>query len=262
MGQTVNDALLDCRGLTVRFGGLAALNGLSLRVGRGEIVGLIGPNGSGKTTFFNALTGLYRLTAGTIAFDGGDITGLRAQAIHARGVARTFQRSRLCLPLSVFDNLMIGNHRRLSLGLSFNLFRRTWFRAQLADEVERARALLAGFHPQLPGRLFEPAANLGMIDRRRVEVCRALIGEPKLLLLDEPSAGMTHDETHELMDDILAAREKLPGLSIVLIEHEMGVIERITQRCAALNFGEKICEGDYASVVSDARVQEAYLGVD
>ena len=164
--------------------------------------------------------------------------------------------------MSVFDNLMIGNHRRLDLGLGFNLLRRRRFLAQLEAEVERARALLAGFHPQLPSRLFEPAGSLGMIDRRRLEVCRALIGEPKLLLLDEPSAGMTHEETHALMDDILAARARIAGLSIILIEHEMGVIERITQRCVVLNFGEKICEGDYAQVVADPRVQQAYLGMD
>ncbi|HZP85501.1 MAG TPA: ABC transporter ATP-binding protein [Burkholderiales bacterium] len=254
--------LLDCRQLTVRFGGLAALNKLSIQVGSGEILGLIGPNGSGKTTFFNALTGLYRLDEGRVVFAGRDITGFRPQAVHACGIARTFQRSRLCLTLSVFDNLMIGNHRRLSLGFAFNLLRRKRFAAQLGQEVERASTLLSGFHRDLPARLFEPAAALGMIDRRRVEVCRALIGEPKLLLLDEPSAGMTHDETHELMDDILAARARLPGLSIVLIEHEMGVIERITDRCAVLNFGEKICEGAYEEVVADRRVQEAYLGVE
>jgi ABC-type branched-subunit amino acid transport system ATPase component len=258
----LTEALLDCRGLTVRFGGLAALNSLSIAVAPGEILGLIGPNGSGKTTFFNAITGLYRLDSGAVLFGGRDIAGLEPQAVYESGIARTFQRSRLCLPLSVFDNLMIGNHRRLDLGMGFNLLQRRRFTAQLSEEMERARALLAVFHPGLPDRLFETAGSLGMIDRRRVEVCRALIGEPKLLLLDEPSAVMTHDETHALMDDILAARERLAGLSVILIEHEMGIIERITHRCVVLNFGEKICEGEYAMVVSDPRVQQAYLGAD
>lgn len=263
MGSILSGASgLQCEGVTVRFGGLTALDGLDLSVQRGEILGLIGPNGSGKTTFFNALTGLYRTAAGRIVFDGHDLTGQRPQVVFRAGIARTFQRSRLCLPLSVFDNLMLGNHARLSLGLTFNLLRRARFARELEGHVERARALLGDFHPDLPRRLFEPAAALPMIDRRRVEVCRALIGEPRLLLLDEPSAGMTHDETHELMDDILAARNRLQGLSIILIEHEMGVISRVSDRCVVLNFGRKICEGGFQAVVSDRGVQEAYLGTD
>jgi ABC-type branched-subunit amino acid transport system ATPase component len=254
--------LLSCEDLTVRFGGLTALHGLELQVREGEVLGLIGPNGSGKTTFFNALTGIYRLAAGRIRFRSRDITGSRPQAMYDAGIARTFQRSRLCLPLSVFDNLMIGNHRNLDLGLTFNLLRRSAFQAQLKQHLERALLLLEQFHPQLPGRVYQPAGALGMIDRRRVEVCRALMSNPKLLLLDEPSAGMTHDETRELMDDILAAKMRSPGLSVVLIEHEMGVIERVTDRCVVLNFGEKICEGAYVQVAADRRVQEAYLGTD
>lgn len=256
------DAGLRCEGVTVRFGGLTALDALDLAVDPGEIVGLIGPNGSGKTTFFNALTGLYRVAAGRIAFSGEDLTGKRPQAVFRAGIARTFQRSRLCLPLSVFDNLMLGNHARLTLGLSFNLFARKRFASELERHVEQARSLLGDFHPDLPGRMFEPASALAMIDRRRVEVCRALIGAPRLLLLDEPSAGMTHDETGELMDDILAARDRLPGLSIILIEHEMGVISRVSDRCVVLNFGRKICEGGFQSVVTDRGVQEAYLGTE
>jgi len=255
-------ALLECEALTVRFGGLTALDGLSVRLKEGEILGLIGPNGSGKTTFFNAVTGIYRPASGRIVFGGKDITTARPQAVYDVGIARTFQRSRLYLPLSVFDNVMVGNHRNLNLSVWFNLIRRGRFAAHLKPYVDRARELLAGFNPALADQLFEPAATLGMIDRRRIEVCRALISDPRLLLLDEPSAGMTHDETRELMDDILAARERLPGLSIILIEHEMSVIERVTERCVVLNFGERICEGPYAEVAADARVQEAYLGVD
>jgi len=260
--STAGAPVLSCEKLTVRFGGLMALNALSLQLHEGELLGLIGPNGSGKTTFFNALTGLYRLASGNLAFGGRDITGFTPRAIYDAGIARTFQRSRLCLPLSVFDNLMVGNHRKLSRGLWFNLLRRRRFRAELTRQMEFARTLLRTFNPCLPQRLFDAAGSLGMIDRRRLEVCRALIGEPKLLLLDEPSAGMTHDETSELMDDILAARERVPGLSIILIEHEMSVIERVSDRCVVLSFGEKICEGSYQKVAADARVQEAYLGVE
>lgn len=255
-------ALLSCHGLERRFGGVVALDALDLHVERGEILGLIGPNGSGKTTFFNVLTGIYAPSSGKLEFDGADITALSAQQIYAAGIARTFQRSRLCLPLSIFENIMIGNHRRLSNGVWFNLFARRALSQQIQAQWQAARELLHTFDPPLAERMHEPLAGFSMIDRRRVEVCRALVSQPKLLLLDEPSAGMTHEETRQLMDDLLATRARLPGLSIVLIEHEMGVIERVTDRCVVLNFGQKICEGAYREVASDARVQEAYLGVN
>ncbi len=254
--------LLACRGLTMRFGGLTALDALDLDVFAGEILGLIGPNGSGKTTFFNVVTGVYAASAGAAGFEGADLTRLTAQAIYRAGITRTFQRSRLALPLSIFDNLMIGNHRRLDHGLVFNLFRRSALAAQYEAAVAEARALLATFSPPLAERLFEPAAAVTMIDRRRIEICRALISRPKLLLLDEPSAGMTHEETRELMDDILLVRGRIPGLAIVLIEHEMNVIERVTDRCAVFNYGKRIAAGTYAQVASDRDVQQAYLGVE
>jgi len=252
--------LLACTGLTVRFGGLTALNSLDLTITPGEIVGLIGPNGSGKTTFFNAVTGLYRVAEGSVVFEGRDLTGFRPQAIYRAGITRTFQRSRLCLPLSVFDNLMLGNHRNLSQSLVFNLIARRAFARNVEENKERARMLLGTFDARLPERMEQPAGVLGMIDRRRLEVCRALISQPKLLLLDEPSAGMTHDETRQLMDDMLLVKSLTPELAIVLIEHEMGVIERVTNRCAVLNYGEKICEGPYGVVSRDAGVRAAYLG--
>ncbi len=258
----MSTAVLAADGLTVRFGGLTALNALDLRLEAGEILGLIGPNVSGKTTFFNSVTGLYKPAAGSVMVDGRDITGASPQEVCDAGVARTFQRSRLCLPLSVFDNLMIGNHRNLDLGIWTNLFRRTRLREQYEQNVQRARTLLATFSTPLANRLFDPVAFLPMIDRRRVEICRALIGKPRILLLDEPSAGMTHDETEELMDDLLASREQLPSLSVILIEHEMNLIERVTQRCAVLNYGEKICEGVFREVAADERVRKAYLGED
>jgi len=258
----VSAPVLALEGLSRRFGGLVALDRLDMEVGEGEIVGLIGPNGSGKTTSFNVLTGIYEASEGRAEFFGRDITNLSAQAVYEAGIARTFQRSRLCLPLSIVDNIMVGNHKRLRRGLWFNLFSRAAFARQFEQAFEEARELVRVFDAPLAKRMFEAVGALPMIDRRRIEICRALISRPRLLLLDEPSAGMTEDETRELMDDIMEIRERIAGLTIVIIEHEMGVIERITDRCVVLNFGKKICEGSYREVAADRQVQEAYLGVE
>lgn len=254
--------LLRARSLTRRFGGVVALNRLDLEVRKGEVLGLIGPNGSGKTTFFNVVTGIFPATEGTITFDGADITGRSPQAVYAAGIVRTFQRSRLCPELSVFDNIMLGNHTRLRRGLWFNIMRRGAFRREYEAHRAEAVELLRIFDPPLAERMSDPVAALPMIQRRRIEVCRALISRPRLILLDEPSAGMTHDETRHLMDDILTVRRRLADLTTVIIEHEMNVIERITDRCVVLNFGQKIAEGSYREVAADKKVQEAYLGVE
>ncbi len=256
------NTLLSASGLTMRFGGLVALDALDLSVHENEILGLIGPNGSGKTTFFNVITGLYAASAGKLLFEGRDIYRGSPQTIYRAGITRTFQRSRLCLPLTVFDNIVIGNYQHLDLGLAFNLFRRGALKRQYQQNRDEAERLLETFNPQLARRMFEPVATLNMIDRRRIEICRALISHPRLLLLDEPSAGMTHEETHELMSDILKVRERLAGLTVVIIEHEMKVIARITDRCAVLNYGKKIAEGSYAEIAADREVQVAYLGQD
>src|SRR5262245_22276853 len=250
-------ALLEARSLSKHFGGVLALDGLDLAVAPNEIIGLIGPNGSGKTTFFNVITGIYRSDAGRVVFDGTDMTNASGRMVYRAGMSRTFQRSRLSLPLSIFDNIMIGNHKRLSQGLWFNLVTRGAFRREFEENFATARRLVEVFEPALADRLFEPVAGLPMIDRRRIEICRALISSPKLLLLDEPSAGMTHEETAELMNDILVVRSRNQDLTIIIVEHEMGVIERITDRCVVLNFGRKIAEGPYRTVAADAQVQEA-----
>ena len=252
--------LIEVENLTMRFGGLTALDALSMSVREGEVLGLIGPNGSGKTTFFNVLTGLYKASGGRIVYRGEDVIGKTPQEIYRSGVARTFQRSRLSLSLTVFDNIVIGDYQHMRHGLVFNLLRRRAFRAEYEAYVEKVTALLEIFSPPLVARLFEPVETFTMIDRRRIEVCRALMSEPALLLLDEPSAGMTHDETDELMRDILQVRGRMNKLSVVLIEHEMKVIERVTERCVVLNYGRKIAEGSYAEITADADVQTAYLG--
>lgn len=252
--------LIEVENLTMRFGGLTALDDLNMAVREGEILGLLGPNGSGKTTFFNVLTGLYRASAGRIVYAGENVIGKTPQEIYRSGVARTFQRSRLSLSLTVFDNIVIGDYQHMQHGLVFNLLRRKAFKAEYEAYVEKVRGLLQIFSPPLVSRLFEPVDTFTMIDRRRIEVCRALMSQPRLLLLDEPSAGMTHDETDELMQDILQVRGKMNNLSVVLIEHEMNVIERVTERCVVLNYGKKIAEGTYAQITADPNVQTAYLG--
>lgn len=260
--SAVPPILLEARGLSKRFGGLVALDAINLAVQQDEILGLIGPNGSGKTTFFNVVTGIYGTDGGQVMFAGEPITDASAQAVYHAGIARTFQRSRLSLELSIFDNIMVGNHKRLNQGLWFNLAQRGAFRRQFEENYAAARALVQTFDAPLADRLFEAIGGFPMIDRRRIEICRALISRPRLLLLDEPSAGMTHDETTQLMDDILEVKTRLEDLTIVIIEHEMGVIERITDRCAVLNFGQKICEGTYQQIAADPLVQEAYLGLE
>jgi len=254
------DILLACQDLSMHFGGLAALDRLVLDVRRGEVLGLVGPNGSGKTTFFNVITGIYRPSGGSVRFAERQLQGMGPQAINRCGIARTFQRSRLCLELSIFDNLMIGDHNRLDHGLVSNLLRRRRFERQLNEHVTRSRELLGIFSSRLAENMFEQVSSFPMIDRRRIEICRALIGGPRLLLLDEPSAGMTHEETRQLMDDILAVARQQQDITIIIIEHEMNVIRRITDRCVVLNFGRKIFEGTYDEMTRNRDVQAAYLG--
>ncbi|OGL01446.1 MAG: ABC transporter ATP-binding protein [Candidatus Rokubacteria bacterium RIFCSPHIGHO2_12_FULL_73_22] len=252
--------LLEVQGLGVRFGGLVALDAVDVGVGEGETLGVIGPNGSGKTTLFNALTGLYAPAAGRIRFGEHDLVGLETHRIARLGIARTFQASRLCLGLSVFDNILIGMHARRRSGLLDAVVRRGRLRAEMREAVERAAHLLALFSRELPARGFERVGQLPQIDRRRVEICRALASRPRLLLLDEPSAGMNPEETAELMRDLAVVREEMPGLSMIVIEHDMFVIEGVSQRVVALNYGRKIAEGPFAAVAAHAEVREAYLG--
>lgn len=258
----MSQPLLEFRNLVKRFGGVTALDDFSMTLASGEILGLIGPNGSGKTTSFNVLTGIYRPTSGQVFFEGREITGAPARSVYEAGIVRTFQRSRLCLPLSIYDNIMIGDTARLTRGLWSNLIARRRLHDQLGTSYRLARELVGTFSGHLADRMDQPVGALPMIERRRIEICRALISGPRLILLDEPSAGMTHEETHQLMDDILAVRARGEGLSIIIVEHEMGVIERITDRCIVLSYGRKIAEGTYAEVAADPEVQNAYLGAD
>jgi ABC-type branched-subunit amino acid transport system ATPase component len=251
---------LVTRDLTVRFGGLEALAGVDLAVAPGETVGVIGPNGSGKTTLFNAVSGLYRPAAGEIRLEGRPLAGLEPHAIARLGVARTFQTSRLCVGLSVFDNVLIGMHARRRTGLFDSVLRRHRLRAEVRACLTEAARLLSLFSPGLVDRGFDRVGQLPQIDRRRVEICRALALRPRLLLLDEPSAGMNPEETAELMKDLQIVRGEAPELSLVIIEHDMFVIEGVSQRVVAFNYGRKIAEGTFAEVAAHPEVREAYLG--
>src|SRR6185295_8848399 len=171
-GMAAMTKLLDAHGLSKRFGGVLALDRLDLGVAPNEIIGLIGPNGSGKTTFFNVITGIYGADEGSVSFDGDDITRVSARAIYQAGISRTFQRSRLSLPLSIFDNIMVGNHKHLNQGLWFNLMQRNALKAEFEANYSAACKLAEIFEPRLAAKMFEPVAGLPMIDRRRIEICR------------------------------------------------------------------------------------------
>ena len=246
--------------LSISFGGLVAVDQVNIDISRGEVLGLIGPNGSGKTTIFNLVTGIYAPTGGDFFFGGESLLGKPPYVIARKGIARTFQISRLCLDLSVLDNVFIGMHSKQKRWLADAVFRRRL----LAEEVERGREvafeLLGVFNKDLIAAAGEPVGSLPQIDRRRVEICRAMAMEPRLLLLDEPSAGMTPEEMAELMDDIKKVQEASEGISIIIVEHDMVVIRSISDRVVALNYGRKIAEGSFKEVASNAEVREAYLG--
>ena len=233
---------------------------MSFSIPRKSIVSLIGPNGAGKTTFFNILTGLYKPTEGRVTFDGANITGARPDKIMALGVARTFQNIRLFGTMSAVENVMVGQHARMKAGLFGSIFRPPWVSHEERDVRAKAAEMLsyvglkANLHDQL-------APNLAYGDQRRVEIARALASEPKLLLLDEPTAGMNPQESANLTRFMERLRDEL-GISILLIEHDMKVVMNVSEYVTVLNYGEKLTEGDPHTVRNDPLVVEAYLGKD
>ncbi|HEY8487418.1 MAG TPA: ABC transporter ATP-binding protein [Limnochordales bacterium] len=254
-------SLLHVDRVSVQFGGLVALDRVELAVEPGEVVGVIGPNGSGKTTLFNVVTGIYRASSGRVVVAGHDVTRAHPDAIARLGVARTFQRIRLLERLTALDNLLVGYYGRSAVGW-LELLRAGRVRRQLQRFVEQARELVTLFSPELAQQLDRPVAELPHIDRRRLEICRAMAGRPRLLLLDEPTAGMSPEETRQMVHDIQKAAASLPGLAIVIIEHDLSVIQGAAQRVVCLNYGRKIAEGSFEQVVRSEAVRVAYLGSD
>ena len=252
--------LLEIRGLQVTFGGLDALSSLDFHVNEGEIVSVIGPNGAGKTTFFNAISGMVPPTEGEILFDGESVLGLDPNQITEMGIARTFQNVRLFPNMTVVENLMVSQHCRTSQLFVGALFQTKAFKKEEREIRERAEEILAFFGTRLTGyRLDQPAFALSYANRRRLEIARAMATQPRLLLLDEPVAGMNPMETAELTGLIGRLRDEW-GFTIVFIEHDMKVVRDVSDRVVVLDHGVPIAEGSYESVSTDPDVIEAYLG--
>ncbi|MDQ3700767.1 MAG: ABC transporter ATP-binding protein [Chloroflexota bacterium] len=252
------DALLDIQGLTRRFGGVRAVDGVSLTVRPGEVFGLIGPNGAGKTTLINLATGLLRPDSGRVLFGGQDVTGWPAHAVARSGLTRTYQHIRLFSAMTALDNVIAGAHIRRDAPY----WRRLMLLPRAAGEEARARATALELLEQLGlGSVAEtPAGSLSYGDRRRLEIARALAAAPRLLLLDEPAAGMSHAEAERLVELIRHLPER--GHSVLLVEHNMRVVMGACHRIGVLSFGQLIATGEPAAIRADARVVEAYLGRD
>lgn len=252
-----NNVILRIANLVKSFGGIHAVRDVSIDIREGSISSIIGPNGAGKTTLFNLLTGIYKPDSGTIEFNGRSILGLRPDQVNAAGIARTFQSIRLFPTMTVLENVMVGMHSRLTISLWQTLLRTPAFGAQERHVREKASELLR--FVGLAGKGDEISRNLPYGDQRRVEVARALASDPKLILLDEPTAGMNPQESDEATNLFRRVRDEL-GITVVLIEHDMRVVMGISEHITVLDYGQKIAEGTPDEIRSNPRVIEAYLG--
>jgi branched-chain amino acid transport system ATP-binding protein len=251
-------AILEVDDVTIRFGGVSALDRVSFDIKEGEILGLIGPNGAGKTTCFNVMTGVYQATSGQIRFDGSPLAKLKRHQITKLGIARTFQNIRLFKSMTALENVMVGADANSSVGLLNALFRTPLHRRTEAAAEKAAYELLK--FVGVSGRSDELAANLSYGDQRRLEIARAMATKPKLLCLDEPAAGFNPAEKQRLMELIRKVRDQ--GYTVLLIEHDMRLVMGVTDRIVVLEFGRKIAEGSPAEIRDNPAVIAAYLGVD
>ena len=250
-------AMLEVKNIGISFGGLKAVDNFSLELQENELSGLIGPNGAGKTTIFNLLTGVYRPDNGSIRLDGKELTGKSIIEINQAGIARTFQNIRLFSNLSVLDNVKAGLHNHHAYSTFEGIFRLPRYRAQEKEMNRRAEELLSVFHLEQMAEV--KAKNLPYGSQRKLEIAHALATEPKLLLLDEPAAGMNPNETAELMETIQLVRKRF-HMTILLIEHDMKLVSGICERLTVLNFGKLLKQGDTQEVLHDPEVVKAYLG--
>ena len=250
-------ALLDVKNLGISFGGLRAVNGVNMDIEEGELYGLIGPIGAGKTTIFNLLTGVYKPDEGIIRLDGEDITGKKTIDINKAGIARTFQNIRLFKDMPVLDNVKVGLHNKHHYTTVEGIFRLPRYRRVEKEMDEKAMELLSVFGLEKEAEY--QAANLPYGKQRKLEIARALATEPKLILLDEPAAGMNPNETKELMETIQFVREKFK-MTILLIEHDMKLVSGICEKLTVLNFGEVLAQGNTSEVLNNPDVITAYLG--
>jgi branched-chain amino acid transport system ATP-binding protein len=258
--MSLPEPLLEVQNVSLGFGGLAVLSHLDLVVGKGEIVSVIGPNGAGKTTLFNLISGVYPPDSGDIVFEGKSIVGLDPNQIARRGIARTFQTLRLFLNMTVKENVMAAAYGHTKAGVVRSVLRTPGMRREEKEIEQLAQERLAFFGDRLVGyRWKQPAYSLSYANRRRLEIARATAAQPRLLLLDEPAAGMNPVETHEITELIGRLREE-GGYTILVIEHDMHVVEGISDRVVALDHGIKIAEGSFDQVATDPEVVEAYLG--
>lgn len=252
-----NTPMLEVNNLSIQFGGLRAVDDLNLTINKGELYGLIGPNGAGKTTAFNLLTGVYKPSEGIIKLDGEDITAKSTIDINKAGIARTFQNIRLFKDLSVLDNVKVGLHNLYEYSTLEGILRLPKYRKVEKEMDEKALSLLKVFN--LDGSANLKASQLPYGKQRKLEIARALATNPKLLLLDEPAAGMNPNETKELMDTISFIRKEF-GMTILLIEHDMKLVSGICERLTVLNFGRVLAEGNTSDVLNNPEVITAYLG--